>query len=88
MANIKSAKKRISVTARKTLINRMRKSMIKTAIKRFEMALAEGNMEASARVWQVAEISVLRVENVIQASGEAQAAPEGQAQSEAEVKDG
>ncbi|KAB3539084.1 30S ribosomal protein S20 [Alkaliphilus pronyensis] len=39
MANIKSAKKRIKVIAKKTARNRMIKSQLKTAIKRFEEAL-------------------------------------------------
>ncbi|EQL06332.1 ribosomal S20 family protein [Clostridioides difficile CD88] len=40
MANIKSAKKRISVIEKKTALNRVRKSQIKTAIRRFEDAVA------------------------------------------------
>ena len=36
MANIKSAKKRIKVTEKKTLRNKMIKSALKTAIKKFE----------------------------------------------------
>lgn len=39
MANIKSAKKRISVIAKKTAINKSRKSALKTAEKRFNEAL-------------------------------------------------
>ncbi|MDZ5016893.1 30S ribosomal protein S20, partial [Clostridium perfringens] len=38
MANIKSAKKRIKVTEAKTSQNRMIKSALKTAIKKFETA--------------------------------------------------
>lgn len=45
MANIKSAEKRIKVIAAKTAVNRNRKSQIKTAIRRFETALAAGNLE-------------------------------------------
>jgi ribosomal protein S20 len=44
LANIKSAKKRIKVIQKKTLINKMRISQVKTAIKRFEMALSSGDM--------------------------------------------
>ena len=40
MANIKSAKKRIKVTATKTAQNRMVKSALKTTIKKFEAAVA------------------------------------------------
>ena len=49
MANIKSAKKRIKVTEVKTLKNRMIKSALKTAIKKFEAAVeAKNNEEAKA----------------------------------------
>ena len=39
MPNIKSAKKRVKVIAKKTLRNQMVKSALKTAIKRFDAAL-------------------------------------------------
>jgi small subunit ribosomal protein S20 len=45
MANIKSAQKRIRVTEVKTLRNRMIKSSLKTTIKKFEAAVAGGNVE-------------------------------------------
>ncbi|WP_297517542.1 30S ribosomal protein S20 [uncultured Clostridium sp.] len=45
MANIKSAKKRIKVTATKTLRNKMLKSALKTAIKKFEVAIDTKNTE-------------------------------------------
>ena len=46
MANIKSAKKRIKVTEKKkTLQNKMVKSALKTAIKKFEAAVAANNAE-------------------------------------------
>ncbi|MDR5657962.1 30S ribosomal protein S20 [Serpentinicella sp. ANB-PHB4] len=51
MANIKSAQKRIKVIAKKTARNKIIKSQLKTAIKRFEDALANGNFEdAQARL--------------------------------------
>jgi small subunit ribosomal protein S20 len=43
MANIKSAEKRISVIKKKTLLNKSRKSALKTAEKRFLEALTAGN---------------------------------------------
>ncbi|MCH5188307.1 MAG: 30S ribosomal protein S20 [Oscillospiraceae bacterium] len=43
MPNIKSAKKRVLVIEKKTLQNRMIKSTIKTELKKFEAAVAEGN---------------------------------------------
>ena len=45
MANIKSAKKIIKVTEKKTLRNKMIKSALKTTIKKFEVAVAAGNTE-------------------------------------------
>jgi small subunit ribosomal protein S20 len=45
MANIKSAIKRIETTERKTLRNRIFKSIVKTEIKKFEAALESGNLE-------------------------------------------
>lgn len=45
MANIKSAKKRILVTAKKTMRNKMIKSGVKTAIKKVLVAVKAGNKE-------------------------------------------
>ncbi|WP_040211327.1 30S ribosomal protein S20 [Clostridium polynesiense] len=45
MANIKSAQKRIKVTEAKTLKNRMVKSALKTAIKKFEAAVSANSAE-------------------------------------------
>lgn len=39
MPNIKSAKKRVKVIEKKTLINQMHKTALKTAIKKFEAAV-------------------------------------------------
>ncbi len=45
MPNIKSAKKRVKVIAKKTAINQMHKTALKTAIKKFETAVANGDKE-------------------------------------------
>ncbi|HHV35896.1 MAG TPA: 30S ribosomal protein S20 [Syntrophomonadaceae bacterium] len=45
MANIKSAEKRARIAKVRTLRNTSRKSSVKTAIKRFEASLAEGDKE-------------------------------------------
>lgn len=45
MANIKSAKKRILVTAKKTMRNKIIKSGVKTSIKKLMVAHQEGNKE-------------------------------------------
>lgn len=45
MPNIKSAKKRVKVIEKKTLRNNMIKSGYKTAVRKFEEAIASGNVE-------------------------------------------
>lgn len=47
MANIKSAKKRISVISKKTALNKSRKSALKTAEKRFLEALQAGDLKVA-----------------------------------------
>ena len=54
MANIKSAKKRILVTNKKALRNRSTKSALKTALKKFDAAVAEGNRETAESAYKVA----------------------------------
>ena len=54
MPNIKSAIKRVSVIEKKTLRNSMIKSEYKTAIKRFEEALASNNVEEATKLFSVA----------------------------------
>ena len=45
MPNIKSAKKRVLVTKKKTLINQMHKTALKTAIKKFEEAVTAADKD-------------------------------------------
>lgn len=45
MANIKSAEKRIRVTARQTALNKSKKTEIKTYIKKFDTALTKGDID-------------------------------------------
>ncbi|ENZ02218.1 30S ribosomal protein S20 [Clostridium thermobutyricum] len=58
MANIKSAKKRIKVTETKTLRNRMVKSALKTAIKKFESAVEAKNAEEAKTLFVAATKSL------------------------------
>ena len=44
MPNIKSAKKRVKVTESKTMQNKMLKSALKTCMKKYEAALASGDL--------------------------------------------
>ena len=53
MPNIKSAKKRVKVTETKTLRNKMIKSQLKTLVKKFETAIAEGNKEEAINTFSV-----------------------------------
>ncbi len=48
MPNIKSAKKRVKVIEKKTLINQMHKTALKTAVKKFEAAV-EANDTANIK---------------------------------------
>ena len=45
MPNIKSAKKRVKIIEKKTLQNNMIKTAYKSAVKKFEEAIAVGNLE-------------------------------------------
>ena len=45
MPNIKSAKKRVKIIEKKTLTNNMIKTGYKSAVKKFEEAIAGGNLE-------------------------------------------
>ena len=58
MANIKSAKKRIKVIAKKTLRNRIIKSQAKTAIKKFVVAVGSGDKDL-AKAALIHAISVI-----------------------------
>lgn len=52
MANIKSAKKRILVNEAKAARNKSIKTGVKTAVKKVDVAVAEGNKEAAAAALQ------------------------------------
>ena len=54
MPNIKSAKKRVKVIEAKTLQNKMYRSAMKTCIKKYDAALASGDMEAAQAAYKVA----------------------------------
>lgn len=52
MANIKSAKKRIKVIEAKTLKNKMFKSSMKTAIKKYENAINSGDKASATEAYR------------------------------------
>ena len=61
MANIKSAKKRIRVIQKKALINQMRVSQVRTAVKRFEAALSAGDAALATQKLQYAQKKLTQV---------------------------
>ena len=63
MPNIKSAIKRVSVIETKTLQNNMVKSEYKTAVKKFEAAVLEGNKEKATELFKVATKAVEKAAN-------------------------
>lgn len=54
MAHSLSAKKRVRQNVKKRVINRARKSQVKTQIKRFEAALTSGDMTAASEQYRLA----------------------------------
>ncbi len=54
MPNIKSAKKRVLVAAARNARNKAEKSELKTTIKKFEAAVAEGNRTEAEGAYKVA----------------------------------
>ena len=54
MPNIKSAKKRVLVSQAKAAQNKAAKSALKTDIKKFEAAVAEGNRSEADAAYKVA----------------------------------
>lgn len=55
MANIKSAKKRISVIKKKTEINKAQKSKMRTFVKKFDQALESGDKEQASAMFNDAQ---------------------------------
>ena len=60
MANIKSAKKRILTSAKKTVANKAVKSSVKTAIKKVHKAVEAGDKEAAVAALTAAESTIDR----------------------------
>ena len=58
MPNIKSAKKRVLVSQTKAMQNKAAKSALKTEIKKFEAAVAEGNRSEAEGAYKVAVKSI------------------------------
>jgi len=60
MANIKSAKKRISVINKKTKVNRRIKNNLKAILKNFEKALAAGDLALAKEKLVLAEKALMK----------------------------
>ena len=67
MPNIKSAKKRVKVIAKKTLQNKMFKSSMKTEIKKFYSAVATGDVTLAQNAYKAAtkKIDVAAAKGII-----------------------
>ena len=63
MANIKSAKKRISVIERKTSRNRRIKNHLKTILKNFDLAIEAGNKDEAAKALLSATSAIDKAES-------------------------
>jgi small subunit ribosomal protein S20 len=60
MAHHRSAKKRLRQTVKRTVINRARTSRVRTYIKKVELALEQGDLEAARSAFQQAEPEIRR----------------------------
>ncbi len=60
MANIKSAKKRISVINKKTLVNRRVKNALKAVLKSYNKALAAGDLAVAKEKLGLAEKKLMK----------------------------
>ena len=60
MANTPSAKKATRKIARRTAVNKARRSRMRTFTKKVEEAIASGNLEAAAAALSVAEPIIMR----------------------------
>jgi small subunit ribosomal protein S20 len=60
MPSHKSAEKRVRVTAKRTAVNKARRSQIRSAIRSVEEALAAGNKKAATEALKAAEPQIMR----------------------------
>jgi small subunit ribosomal protein S20 len=60
MANTKSAKKATRQIARRTIVNKSRRSRVRNAVRKVEAALAAGNRAAAAAAMAEAEPAIIR----------------------------
>jgi small subunit ribosomal protein S20 len=60
MPSHSSAEKRVRQTARRTAVNKNRKSLIRTAVRKVEEALTSGDKNAAAAALKLAEPAIMR----------------------------
>ncbi len=60
MANTSSAKKAVRKIARRTAVNRARRSLLRTFVRKVEEAIAAGDANVAAEVWQTVAPVVMR----------------------------
>ncbi len=60
MPNIASAKKRLRQTTRRTAANRVRRSRVRTFVRKVEEAIESGNKEAAVQALHTAEPELIR----------------------------
>ena len=60
MANTKSARKAARVIARRTEVNKARRSVLRNSVRKVEEAIASGNREAAAAALKAAEPVIMR----------------------------
>jgi small subunit ribosomal protein S20 len=60
MANTPSAKKAVRKIARRTAINTMRRSRMRTFVRKVEEALASGNVAAATEAFKAAQPEIMR----------------------------
>ena len=60
MPSHKSAEKRVRVTAKRTAVNKARRSQIRSAIRTVEEALAAGDKKAATEALKAAEPQIMR----------------------------
>lgn len=60
MANTASAKKAVRVQARKTAVNKARRTMVRSKLRKVEDAIAAGNKDEAQAAVKVAEPAMMR----------------------------
>ena len=60
MANTKSARKATRKIARRTIVNKTRRSLLRNSVRKIEEAIASGDRTAALAAFKVAEPAIMR----------------------------